>query len=208
MTISTAFQPEEVMLKDLQPHPKNYKGHPEDQLEHIIESIKRNGLYRNIVIAKDGTILAGHGVTLACRKIGLEKVPVIRLDIDPDSIAALKILAGDNEISNLGEVNDRALTNILKEIGETDIAGLVGTGFDKQTLAALVMVTRPASEIADKSAAAEWAGDSDYQPKPEVFRLTISFTNKTECEAFLEKSKTIKVNHQSSKHWSATLEEI
>ena len=92
---------ENVEINNLKKHPRNYKEHPEQQLEHIIKSIEEHGFYRNIVIAKDNTILAGHGVVQASKLMGKQKVPVIRLDIDSDSTQALKVLTSDNEIGNL-----------------------------------------------------------------------------------------------------------
>ncbi len=106
-------EPELVLLSSLKPHPRNYRQHPEDQLLHLMESIKQNGLYRNILVSKDLTILAGHGVSKACERLEMKEVPVIRLDVDSESPQALKILAGDNEIGHLGEIDDRALTEIL-----------------------------------------------------------------------------------------------
>jgi ParB-like chromosome segregation protein Spo0J len=77
-SVSVSFTPEDVALDDLKPHPRNYQQHPDDELAHIMESIKTHGFYRNVVIARDGTILAGHGVTQAARKLGYTHVPVIR----------------------------------------------------------------------------------------------------------------------------------
>ena len=96
-----------VDIDKLKNHPKNYREHPDDQLAHLMKSIEQQGFYRNIVVAKDYTILAGHGVVKASRKLGLKEVPVVRLDIDANSTKALKVLAGDNELGRLAEVNDR-----------------------------------------------------------------------------------------------------
>jgi hypothetical protein len=162
------FEPEVVSIADLRPHPRNYRAHPADQIEHLVRSINEHGLYRNVVISRDGTILAGHGVVDAVRKIGHETIPVIRLDIDHDSTEALKVLTGDNEIDHLGEVDDRALTELLKDIKSAD--ELLGTGYDEAMLASLCFVTRPASEVATIDEANEWAGmpeceDGDNKPK-------------------------------------------
>ena len=162
---------ETVPIESLNPHPRNYRKHPEDQLAHIVRSIEEHGFYRNVVIAQDDTILAGHGVVEAAAKLGLTDVPVIRLDITADDPKALKVLAGDNEISNLAEINDRQLTEILKEL--TDVDDLLGTGFDEQQLAALVMVSRPASEIADMNEAGEWVGMPDYDNPSTTLRIII-----------------------------------
>lgn len=175
-------------LASLKRHPKNYRTHPDDQLNHIMQSIREHGIYRNIVVAKDMTILAGHGVAEAARKLGITEVPIVRLDIDANDTRALKLLAGDNEISNLGEVDDRALTELLKSIKVEDTEfGLLGTGFDDNILAGLVMVTRTASEIAGFNAAAEWVGLTDYEdgtPRPKVI---ISFADEKKRTRFLER---------------------
>jgi len=88
-------------LDSLLPHPKNYRLHPDDQLEHIAASIRQHGLYRNVVVARGGVILAGHGVVQAAGRLGLAELPVVDVDLDPDDPRALKILTGDNEIERL-----------------------------------------------------------------------------------------------------------
>ncbi len=30
---------EDVPTKDLKPHPRNYRGHPDDQIDHIVQSL-------------------------------------------------------------------------------------------------------------------------------------------------------------------------
>jgi len=186
------FDAELVLLGDLKPHPRNYQEHPPDQIEHIIESIRENGIYRNIVITRENTILAGHGVVKALIQMGRETAPAIRLDLDPNSPQALKVVAGDNEISHLAMRDDRALTELLKQIKEQDPVGLLGTGYDELMLTSLVMVTRPQSEIGDFDEAAEWVGMPEYDPGSQIYRLTISFMSEEERSAFLEKQMGIK----------------
>jgi len=94
-----------VPVASLKPHPVNYRKHPEDQLRHIERSVKEHGFYRNVVVARDGTILAGHGVVLAAKRLKRDKVPVIRLPLAADDLRALKVLTSDNEISRLAEVD-------------------------------------------------------------------------------------------------------
>lgn len=168
-----AFETEPVLVSDLRPHPRNYRMHPDDQLAHIAESIRIHGFYRNVVVARDGTILAGHGVVEASKKLGLTTIPVVRLDIAPNSAKALKLLAGDNEISRIAGIDDRALTELLKEIQGAE--GLLGTGYDEKMLAALVMVTRPTGEIADFDAAAEWVGMPEHVVTAQPLRLILLF---------------------------------
>ena len=60
-------------VEDLTPHPQNYRDHPQDQIAHIVRSIEEHGFYRNVVVAKDNTILAGHGVVQAAQQLGMKK---------------------------------------------------------------------------------------------------------------------------------------
>lgn len=189
-----------MKVSELKPHPRNYNDHPDDQVDHIIASIKQHGLYRNIVIAREGTVLAGHGVRLAVLKMGIEEVPVYRLDIDPNSPQALKVLAGDNEIAHLGMKDDRLLTEILKEIKQFDTAGLLGTGFDEKMLAALVYVTRPSNEIKDFDEAAEWLGMPDYDPEAAPLKIQISFRDEKDRQEF-GRILGIKITDKTRNSW-------
>jgi len=173
-----------VELSKLQPHPNNYREHPADQLQHIVASIEENGIYRNVVVARDNTILAGHGVCEAATAMGLERIPVIRLQIDRDDPRALRILAGDNEIGLLAEVDDRRLTEMLKEINTEDIEGLLGTGYDATSLAALAMVTRSKDEVESKNEAAEWVGMPEYDVDPSPLKVHVAFRNEDDRNAF------------------------
>lgn len=176
----------QVRIDKLIPHPRNYRSHPEDQLAHIAASIEANGFYRNVVLAADGaTILAGHGVVEAARRLGRKAVPAVTTEFAADDPKALKILAGDNEISKLGEIDDRMLTDMLREIQQTDY-GLLGTGFDEMSLAALLMVTRPAAEIADFDAASEWAGMPDYEDAKKAVFVKVAFRSKEDRAAFMQ----------------------
>ena len=179
---------ETVDVSTLKPHPRNYVSHPEDQLEHIVNSIKEHGFYRNVLIARDGTLLAGHGVIEACKKLGITQVPVHRLDLDPDHPLALKVLVGDNEISHLRQVDDRVLTNLLKEIGDADITTLLGTGYDEQMLAGLLLATRTSDEIPDIDAASEWAGAEmpDYDPGKQALRIVVLFKEEKDRQSFID----------------------
>lgn len=185
--MTNQFNTETVAIADLKSHPRNYRQHPADQLEHIITSINEHGFYRNVVIARDNTILAGHDVVKACQQIGLDSVPVVRLDVDPESPQALKVLTGDNEISHLGEIDDRLLSELLKEIKDFDPVGLLGTGYDEMMLANLVMVTRPASEIADINEAAQWVGMPEYEGGegyPNASKVVVNFRNEIDRAEF------------------------
>lgn len=193
-----------VPIGDLKAHPRNYRRHPPDQVAHLAQSILEHGFYRNVVAARDLTLLAGHGVVQAAATIEVEEVPVIVLDLDPLEPRALVILAGDNEIARLADVDDRALSEILKEVGDSTerLVGLLGTGYDETMLANLVFVTRPRSEIASPDAAKEWRGLPDYEPGSAGVKLVIQFED---AETRLELMRRIGVktiHKQTNGVWS------
>ena len=71
---------EYLPLEDLKPYENNAKIHTEEQIEQIRKSIEEFGMNDPIAIWKDNEIIEGHGRLLACRQMGLQEVPVIRLD--------------------------------------------------------------------------------------------------------------------------------
>jgi len=173
----------EVPLEQLKPHPRNYRTHPDDEITHLIESIRANGIYRNVVVARDWTILAGHGVVEAARRLGISSIPVYQTEYDPDEPRALKLLVGDNEISHLTMNDDRVLTELLRELNESDLT-LLGTGYDEMMLANLVMVSRPASEIADLDAAAQWVGMPEHDMGEDRIQIIVNFANEEDRKEF------------------------
>ncbi len=174
-------------LADLKPHPENYNEHPDDQVEEIAKSIEQHGQYRAVVVTEDDYILAGHGVCLALAKNGAEEVVTVVLPYAHDDAAAKKVLAADNTLSMFAMRDDRALSELLKEIKDFDEWGLEGTGFDEMMLANLVMVTRPASEIENHDAAGEWLGMPGFEPKKTDLRVVVLFRDDEDRKAFCEK---------------------
>lgn len=177
---------EEIAIDLLKPHPQNYRQHPQDQIEHLKRSIEEHGFYRNIVIADDNIILAGHGAVIAARELGFKTVPIVRVGVKSDSKKALKLMMGDNEIEHLAEQDDRLLSELLKLINDTDETDLLGTGFDEQMLANLLYVTRPKSEIATFNEAAHWVGLTDYDNEidHDHLKIIVRFRNEDDLREF------------------------
>jgi ParB-like chromosome segregation protein Spo0J len=124
---------ERVPWGSLTQHPRNPRN---GDVEAIKESIRANGVYRPIIVAKDGAILAGHHLWLALGEMGREQVYVVRLDVHPASTQATRILLADNRTADLGNYDDGLLAALLRDI-DAD-GGLIGTGYDGDDLAALM----------------------------------------------------------------------
>lgn len=71
---------EYVPITDIKPYAGNAKLHPDEQIEQIRKSIELMGFNDPIAIWKNGEIIEGHGRLLAAQQLGMETVPIIRLD--------------------------------------------------------------------------------------------------------------------------------
>ena len=71
---------EYVPAADLVPYSGNAKAHPAEQIEQIKASIAEFGFNDPIAVWKGNEIIEGHGRLLAAQEMGLDKVPVVRLD--------------------------------------------------------------------------------------------------------------------------------
>ncbi len=72
---------EYVAVDKLTPYEKNTRRHEEKDIENIAKSIEKYGMNDAIGIwGKGNVIVEGHGRWLACKMLGLEYVPCVRLD--------------------------------------------------------------------------------------------------------------------------------
>lgn len=136
--------------------------------------------------------------------MGRSTIPGIRVDIDPDDPAAIKILTGDNYIQHLGEVDDRILSELLMELqDDKDTGGLLGTGFDEAMLANLVYTTRPKEEVDEMDHAAEWAeaGMPEYAVTMVPCKLVIAFPSFEERARYVEENP-IEIRNRRLQTWS------
>lgn len=71
---------EYVKPSELVPYENNAKLHPAEQIEQIKESIRDFGFNDPIAVWKDNKVIEGHGRLIASIELGLDEVPIIRLD--------------------------------------------------------------------------------------------------------------------------------
>ena len=72
---------EYIAVEDLKPYEKNNKKHEDFDIGEIAKSISKYEMIDPVGIwGKDNTIVEGHGRVLACKQLGIDKVPCIRLD--------------------------------------------------------------------------------------------------------------------------------
>lgn len=115
-------------VEALIPYAANSRTHSDAQVAQIAASIKEFGWTNPILIDGDNTIIAGHGRLLAARKLGMEKVPAIRIGHLSKAQQRALVIA-DNKLG-LNAGWDYDLLKIeLKELDDLKF-DLTLTGFD------------------------------------------------------------------------------
>ena len=87
-----------IKLADLVPYIRNAKKHDKTQIDNVAQSIKEFGIVQPIVVDKDNNIIIGHCRALACKKLNIKEVPVVKLeDLTPEEANKLRLL--DNKLN-------------------------------------------------------------------------------------------------------------
>lgn len=93
---------EYIPTGDLKAYDRNAKIHDRSQIEDIKHSIQAFGMNDPIGIWHDNVIIEGHGRLTACKELGFETVPVIRLDHLTDQQRKAYCLAHNKLTMNTG----------------------------------------------------------------------------------------------------------
>lgn len=116
---------EYVKIEDIKSYKNNAKKHPQEQIEQIKKSIEQFGMDDPIGIWKN-EIVEGHGRLIACKELGYEEVPIIRLDHLTDEERKAYTLV-HNKLTMNSDFNFDILENELKDIVNIDMSDF---GFD------------------------------------------------------------------------------
>jgi len=127
---------EYIALETLIPYARNSRTHSDAQVAQIAASIREFGFTNPILIDAEGGIIAGHGRTMAARKLGLDEVPCIRLKNLTDAQKKAYIIA-DNKLALNAGWDDEMLKVELTELKDLDF-DLSLIGFDADELANLL----------------------------------------------------------------------
>lgn len=83
---------EYLPVKQLHEYSRNAKKHPDEQVEHIANSIREFGWQQPIVLDKNNVVVIGHGRLLAAKKLGMPEVPCVYADtLTDEQIKALRL---------------------------------------------------------------------------------------------------------------------
>lgn len=112
---------DEIMpIGQLQPNPRNPNQHTEEQVKLLGEIIRSAGWRAPITVSKrSGLIVKGHGRRLAAIDARLAWVPVEYQEYATEAEEYADLLA-DNRIAELAEMDNDKLSEILKDLQETE----------------------------------------------------------------------------------------
>lgn len=91
-----------INTSELIPYANNAKKHPDYQINQICNSINQFGFNDPIAVDEDNVIIEGHGRLLAAQQLGIDTVPVIRLDYLDEDAKKAYILAHNKLTMNSG----------------------------------------------------------------------------------------------------------
>lgn len=89
---------QQMKVADLRPFSGNAKKHDDTQIKNVMQSIKEYGIVQPLVCDKDNILIIGHCRLLACKRLGIKEVPVVRMEeLTEEEANKLRLL--DNKLN-------------------------------------------------------------------------------------------------------------
>jgi DNA modification methylase len=129
---------------DLKLNPRNARVHPEEQIGQIARSIERFGFNAPVLVDGHNNLLAGEGRVRAARLLGLEGVPVLRIE-HLNAAEKRAFALADNKLAERSNWSTDILKLELQELGDLDF-NLELTGFSPGEIEALLGGQDPGDE--------------------------------------------------------------
>jgi len=168
-----------VKVSDLVPWSRNPR-HNDPAADRLAYTIQEHGWTTPILVQKEsGRIIGGHTRLKAAIKIGLDEVPVIRLDVEDRQADAIAI--ADNRLGEIAEWDGAELAKLLEEI-EADGGDLLAIGYNDADWSELL------ESLEDES-----GGEFDDGPELDTSSQMgeLEFRVVVECDTEIEQTKAI-----------------
>ncbi len=138
---------EYLPIDTLRPADRRVRRAEASQIAKVELSLKQFGVCSPILIDSDGRIVHGHVVWEAARRLGLEKMPVVRIDhLNHAERRALTIAL--NRLGETGDWDVEALKVEFDELIELEM-DVIATGFELAEVDALLLDDEPSEDEAD-----------------------------------------------------------
>lgn len=127
-------------------NPENPRQHPASQLRLLAKNIKGFGFINPIIIDQENQIVAGHARKIVADRLGLAKVPAIRVDhLTEDQLRAYML--ADNKLVENAEWDEDLLRVHIEYLVDLDF-DMEATGFSSSEVD-LILQTMPVNELED-----------------------------------------------------------
>src|SRR5712671_4807371 len=162
--VSRNLNPNLVRVESLKPLGRQTRKHPPSQIRKLQASIEQFGFVLPVVIDVDSRVIAGWGLAVAAKRLGLTEVPAVTIaDLDEAKLRMLRLalnrLGEDSgwdldalklEFSDILEISSEIDLRISGfEMGEIDVA-FEGSGNDEEdNLPALNETATPVTQLGD-----------------------------------------------------------
>jgi hypothetical protein len=140
---------------ELRLNPRNARVHPEKQIDQLAQSIVRFGFNNPVLADGQNNVIAGEGRVKAAMRLGLQRIPVLRIEHLNAAERRAFILA-DNKLAEASGWAQDILRLELQELADLDF-NLELTGFSPGEIDALLETQASGEEDADDIC-------PDYQP--------------------------------------------
>ncbi len=163
----------QVPIGDLRPDPFNPRRISDAELEALTRSIREFGFVDPIIArCEDSSVIGGHQRLVAARRLGLETVPVIYVDLSPEQAKLLNLAL--NRIS--GDWDEELLARLLADLQQAPEIDITLSGFAEDEIAKLLKTLnsrekRDRPETFDFEAALEAVGAGPGVQCGDIWRL-------------------------------------
>jgi len=128
------MQIETLAIDRLIPYARNSRTHSDEQVAQVAASIREFGFTNPVLVDAEGGIIAGHGRVMAARKLGMDKVPCIRLAHLSEAQKRAYVIA-DNKLALNAGWDEKMLALELQDLQGMDfdlsLTGFLGNEIDE-----------------------------------------------------------------------------
>lgn len=86
----------------------------QDAIEPVVNSIKKYGFIKPIIVDRNNVIIAGHTRFLAAVRIGMKKIPIVVSDLNEEQVKVFRI--ADNKLAEKSVFDENLLIEELKKL--------------------------------------------------------------------------------------------
>ena len=166
LTNQMPLQVYNALVADLSPDSENVRQHDRRNIQAIINSLRRFGQQKPIVVDRNNVVVAGNGTLQAAKELGWSTIIAVRTELEGMSAKAFAI--ADNRTAELADWDGPALYEAIKalKVDEPEIAGLLE--FDDAELNRLAGIVADYDPDDEEDLTTIGADASIYDLKPQV----------------------------------------